>query len=191
MNRVVTVKPTDPSIPIMVARDHLRLDDDSSDAIVSGAIQGAASFIQNRTQRTLITTIYELSLNDWLPQIFLKLPPLVTVDSVKYDDVDGNEQTLSASLYEVGTEIEIPFIKIKPNQSFPSLDESVTLNRVRVTYTAGYGGPEDIPEDIHNALLLIIGDLYENREAVSQGSVYQANPTVSNLIQPYRVDLGV
>lgn len=40
------------------------------------------------------------------------------------------------------------------------------------------------------AALLIVGDLYENREAQSDKD-YKINPTVENLLFPYRIDMGI
>ena len=34
--------------------------------------------------------------------------------------------------------------------------------------------------------LLMLGDLYANREAVTEGQTYSPNPTVKALLQPYR-----
>jgi hypothetical protein len=62
------------------------------------------------------------------------------------------------------------------------------LGAVNITYTAGYTA---VPEPIIQAMYLMIGDMYDNREAVSQGNEYRANPTACNLLYPYRIDLGV
>lgn len=44
----------------------------------------------------------------------------------------------------------------------------------------------EFPPAIHAAVLLIVGDLYENREAQSYGKELYPNRTVELLIQPYR-----
>lgn len=48
-----------------------------------------------------------------------------------------------------------------------------------------------VPGSVRAALLLIIGDLYENREAAYVGVSYAVNPTVERLLHFYRVGLGV
>lgn len=51
--------------------------------------------------------------------------------------------------------------------------------------------PTEVPAAIKAGALLIIGDLYENREAKIVGTTAIENSAVVNLLHPYRVDLGV
>lgn len=53
------------------------------------------------------------------------------------------------------------------------------------------GQTVDVPKSVIAAVLLTIGDLYENREGAILGTIYTANPTVRNLLNPYRVLMGV
>jgi uncharacterized phage protein (predicted DNA packaging) len=50
--------------------------------------------------------------------------------------------------------------------------------------------PVIIPNAIKAACLLIVGDLYENREGASE-KVVVANPAVDRLLYPYREEIGV
>lgn len=51
---------------------------------------------------------------------------------------------------------------------------------------------DDMPAPVHAAILLQVGDLYENREAGGQGTALQyfVNPTYERLLNPYR-ELGL
>lgn len=53
------------------------------------------------------------------------------------------------------------------------------------------GAPVAVPASIKAALLLIIGDLYENREAALVGVARTDNPTVERLLHFYRVGMGI
>lgn len=53
------------------------------------------------------------------------------------------------------------------------------------------GEPVPVPADVQAAILLIIGDLYENREGVVVGTIVATNPTVQNLLHFHRVGFGV
>ena len=53
------------------------------------------------------------------------------------------------------------------------------------------GAPVPVPASVRAALLLVIGDLYENREGAFVGVSRVDNPTVLRLLTPYRVGLGV
>lgn len=51
--------------------------------------------------------------------------------------------------------------------------------------------PEPVPFSIKAASLLIVGDLYEIREAQIVADSINPNQTVRDLLYPYRVNLGV
>lgn len=48
-----------------------------------------------------------------------------------------------------------------------------------------------VPKSIVIATYMIAADLHENREAAFVGISYAENPTVKNLLWPYRVELGM
>lgn len=48
-----------------------------------------------------------------------------------------------------------------------------------------------VPPSVRAAILLIVGDLYENREGAIVGVSRTDNPTVDRLLHFYRVGLGV
>lgn len=53
------------------------------------------------------------------------------------------------------------------------------------------GAEVPVPASIKAAALLIVADLYENREAQFIGSIRADNPAVERLLYPYRVGLGI
>ena len=59
-------------------------------------------------------------------------------------------------------------------------------------YIKNYLNREEIPikAAVKAAALLIVGDLYENRESQSEKEL-KANATVERLLFPYRVDMGI
>jgi hypothetical protein len=64
------------------------------------------------------------------------------------------------------------------------------LNRP-VPWTDESSSEDVFPASVQAGVLLIVGDLYENREGATNGSVITANPTVERLLHMYRVGLGV
>lgn len=48
----------------------------------------------------------------------------------------------------------------------------------------------EIPADIKDAILLIIADRYENREAAGAEQLYK-NPAAENILHFYRVNMGI
>lgn len=53
------------------------------------------------------------------------------------------------------------------------------------------GEPVPVPPDVQAAILLIIGDLYENREGQFVGIAVSENQTVQNLLHFHRIGLGI
>jgi hypothetical protein len=119
-------------------------------------------------------------------EIYLPLPPLVSVDSIQYIDVNGIKQTLDPSLYIVDDISEPARITPSYGATWPGTQN--VINAVIVTFTTGYGTPSDVPQAIKQWMLLAIGAMYENREAdvlVARGSV-ASMPFADGLLEPYR-----
>jgi len=70
-----------------------------------------------------------------------------------------------------------------PGASWPSADP--VRNAWRVDFTAGYGGPEAVPEALRAAILLLAADLDGDRSGKTLASLND-NPTVERLVAPYR-----
>lgn len=48
-----------------------------------------------------------------------------------------------------------------------------------------------VPEAVRQAIKMIVGDIYRNRESNIVGTIVAINPTVQLLLGPYRVCMGV
>lgn len=162
------------------------------EALIEASRQAAENFL-NRTiaERTRILELDNFVLRDsGLVSEIIPLPfgDVSSVDSISYIDSAGDPQTV--------TEFILSENRVSPafGETWP--DTQVQIGAVTITYTAGYTPTDSpvtdtTPKAIVQAMFLMIGDMYDNREAVAQGSVYQINPTVMNLLQPYRIDMGV
>jgi hypothetical protein len=51
--------------------------------------------------------------------------------------------------------------------------------------------PISTPAAIKAACLLIIGDMYENREGAIVGTIHKENPAVQRLLHFYRIGIGI
>lgn len=190
MSLIEVTAPTEEPITLTEAKAHLRVDGSDEDALITSLITAARQHIDGRDgwlNRALVTQIWDLKLDRFCNPIRVPLPPLVSVDSVKYLDLTGAEQTLSSSLYRVTGVGSALKAEIRPafDTSWPSVKSAV--ESVTVRFTAGYGAASAVPEPIKSAMYLLIGHWFEHREQVTLG----ANPTmlpfaVQNLLMPYR-----
>jgi uncharacterized phiE125 gp8 family phage protein len=183
--------PTVEPLTLADAKGHLRLDSDADDALVATLITAARQMCEQQTWRALVTQTWDLLLEDWpiVDYIAVPRPPLLTVTSVTYRDEDGNTTTLSASAYRVETAYEPGRIVLKPDVTWPSVTLDTGLP-ITVRYTCGYGATAgSVPEPLRQGMRLVLGHLYENREAVvvSGFQAVKVPLTVEWLWQPYEV----
>lgn len=178
--KLITPPAVEP-ISLAEARMHLKLTATGSpethpeDALVRSLITAVRLHLDGqagRLGRCLVPQTWEYQL-DTFPrnEIRLPLPPLIGVLSIKYDDPDAVEQTISASDYTVDGDDAMGPAWIIPLASVGWPTTLVSVNTVRIRFTAGYpgGSPEDgsgVPEPIRQAMLLMLGHLYEHRGAV-------------------------
>src|SRR5687768_3624212 len=92
------------ALPVTVAeaKQYARIDFDDDDAVIEGLIAAARDHLEQATGRTFVATTYKLTLDEFADnEILLPRSPILSVDSVLYDDRDGLQQTLSLDGYTI------------------------------------------------------------------------------------------
>lgn len=198
-----TAQPAAEPVTLAEALAHLREvgDGGANDAYITTLITVARQACEDRTERTLITTPWRLTLPDFAAfspsehrtgrrgGIVLAQPPVITVQSVQYIDTAGDLQTLDPADYVVHTHLEPAILAPAPGVTWPAVQPD-RLDAVRVAYTAGYGATAaSVPLPLRQWIMLAVGSLYNTRNADAE----QAQVThgfVDHLLSPYRM-LGV
>lgn len=189
----IITQPTYEPLTLAEVAEYLRLDDSPSDSdTVEALITASRQYLENYLSRYIATQTVELALTGFQDEIELTAP-VQSVTSIKYLDTNGTEQTLSSTQYLVDTYSEPCVIRPAYNVAYP--ETYAVANNVKIRYVTGYttgGSPDNypLPKPLKFAMLLIIGDLYANREGQGE-KAYQINPTVENLLQFYRLNIGV
>lgn len=171
------------------AKKHLNLQGviDDNDDMIQSIITAAREMAEGKLNRTLVQRQLEVASSSWA-SIPLRKPPFVQVDSVSYIDAEGFEQTLEPESISVSTRTEPARVSLSPafRQYAPQLAHQEEA--VIVRYTAGYA-PGEVPAPIIQWMLLAIGAIYENREAVTAGVQTYALPEdyMRWFLQPYMV----
>lgn len=174
------------------AKAHCRVDVDDDDALISSLIVAARQHVENVTGRQLITATWALTLDCWPCWIDVPRAPLLSTPAVAitYLDTAGATQTLATDQYRVhapsGPTAARGTIERAYGVSWPSLYG--VSNSVTVTFSAGYGAsPDTVPQAIRQAMLLLIGHWYINRENVITGMTATELPQAVNaLLAPYK-----
>lgn len=173
MNLTLITAPTSEPVSIVDVEGQVRLSLIDEEPTVETMISSAREVAEGITNRALITQVWELKL-DAFPvgrvPIYLPMPPLQSIQTIKYFDVNQVEQTLSASKYRVVAETS-------PNANkgyvLPVYGESwpIALNDlsvVTIRFTCGY---TTVPKAICQWILINVANAYENRETV--GTAYR------------------
>jgi hypothetical protein len=112
---------------------------------------------------------------------------LQSVESVKYIDTNGVQQTLDPSQYKVDT--VSPFGRVVPayGTSWPSARNEI--NAVEVAFTSGYGNADAVPMGVKKWMLIRLATMFENREelAILQRGKVEPLAYVDRLLDQYRV----
>jgi len=117
--------------------------------------------------------------------LLLAHPPLVSVESVTYVDVDGAVQTMAPADYVVRPAEEPGEIVLAYGESWPVTRD--VPDAVTVDFTCGYGDADAVPAPIKSAVLLIVGTLYANRETVAPTAMQEIPHNAEWLLGPFRV----
>ena len=178
--------------PVSVAdvKSHLRIDNTDDDTLLGTYIAVARRFCERYQNRAYITQTWKLVLDNW-PKghdvIELSYPPLQSVTNIVYYDTDETANTLSTSVYMVDTDSKPGRVTLKYNQTWPYTILR-PYNGIEITYVAGYGdAASDVPENVVHAMKLLIGHLYENREATGIRPLSEIPFAVKSLLDLERI----
>jgi uncharacterized phiE125 gp8 family phage protein len=135
------------------------------DTELTRLITAARKICEKHLGRSMITRTYDYYLDEW-PEECVELPmsPAISVSAIAYTDTAGTAATWTATEYQVSVTGFISRIKPAYGYFWPSATLR-EMDGIKITYTAGYGATAaSVPEEYRQAILLVLGDLYENRE---------------------------
>lgn len=191
MSLTIVTPPAEEPVTLTEAKNHLRVDLTDDDSLISALIVAAREHAEAITRRAFITQTLKLSLDAFPANngpIYVPMPPLQSVNSLKYFDTDGMEQTLTEGTdFLVDNESEPGRITPAPDTGWPATQNRP--NAVSVEFVAGFGDASKVPQGIKQAILLMVGHWYENREAVTmQGNNAGELPmAVDSLLMMHRI----
>mgnify|MGYP000229230516 CR=1 FL=1 len=183
-----TLKITDASVePVTLAEAklHLRVDVADDDALITALITAARQRAEFITQRTLITTTWELSQDAFGCSLRLQYPRVIAVSALTYLDSAGVLQTLAPSEYIVDAASEPGQVVPGYGKTWP--DTYAVPNAVKVRYTAGYGATAaSVPLAIRQWMLFAVGLMYAYPEGAMSNSL-QPLTYVDRMLDEYRI----
>jgi uncharacterized phiE125 gp8 family phage protein len=112
-----------------------RRTDTALDGEITLCIQAATRHIEHVTGRSIVNRTYEQVLDAFPNAIRLDYPPIASIESVKFRDLDGAWQTLDPADYEGNDPLW--HVVPAPGKAWPATQNRI--NSVKVRYVAGYG----------------------------------------------------
>lgn len=164
----IVTPPASETLTLSKANSYLKIDSDctSDDDFVTYLIQTAREFCEKIQNKSYLTQTLDLALDKWPYKDYIELPrpPIQSVTSIKYYDINDVEYTFSSDNYDFDDYSYVPKVVLKYNTYFPSTTLRPT-NSIIVRYVAGYTSSDNVPATVIQAMYLLIGYWYENREA--------------------------
>lgn len=197
MGLILQTAPATEPVSSAEAKAHCKIEVTEDDTLVASLITAARQHVESYTRLALVTQTWDLSLDFEWPietvrgvrqrRIVLPKQPVQSVTSITYYDVNGDSQTLAADQY-VLAKIDTGdwVIDQAYGVTWPTLRDR--LGAVVVRVVAGYGNASAVPQALKQAMLLLIGHWYEQRETVNVVNITSEIPfTTKALLAPYRV----
>jgi uncharacterized phiE125 gp8 family phage protein len=187
LTRLAAPSAADPVVTLSDMKRQLRVTHNDEDAFIETLVATAVALLEGRSgylSRALVSQQWRMSV-DCFPCRYLEmpLPPLISVESIKYLATDGVETTLATSEYVVDIALLQGRVRPAYGKTWPATlaDELA----VRVEFTAGYGAASAVPLEIKQAIKMLVTHWYMNRGDI--GTIPLGTATaVSSLIGSHR-----
>lgn len=196
--RVLVITPPGELVSLDDAKKHLRVDHEDDDAYITGLVAAAVAWLDGPAgwlgralgiqTLELVTDRFGDGCRTWID---IPYPPLIDIVSINYINSDGVETTLDPDAYEVA----LGQLRPKWGGTWPSTRYQSDAARIR--YRAGHSKlngdtppvlVDDLPSPVKVAILMLVGQWYQNREPVVLGATVEQLPfAVEALLSSFRV----
>jgi uncharacterized phiE125 gp8 family phage protein len=172
-------------LPIEDIKLQLRVETADEDVLIESFAVVAVEAIESETGH-LFTPRTAIEHFASFEAVRLRAFPIVSIESIDYFDRDGAAQTFDPALVRL-TASRRPARLVQLTTPWPCTGGIV--DSLSVTMNAGYAAAADVPHRLRQAALMMISDLYAQRESFASGVVSSVpmSLTVDRLLQPFRI----
>lgn len=169
MALTIVTEPASEPLELEDIEEHLRLSETSTgseDDLLLTFLTAARRYCELVQGHAYIEQTWNLILDEFPRRDYIMIPrpPLMSVAHVKSYDTNGSAATMTAGRYYVDADSQPGRVHLGYGEVWPS----TTLrpaNGVEVQFVAGYGSARSsVPNEIKQAIQLVIGHMYEHRE---------------------------
>jgi uncharacterized phiE125 gp8 family phage protein len=165
------------TVSLALAKAHCRVTSSAEDTLITQYLNASIAWVENYTRKKLtassaVTQTFAAWPGD--PYAFtLTWGPTIASPIITYTDENGDAQTISTGQL-VGDKLYPPL-----DTEWPTIEDNSVIS---IAYTAGYSA---VPADLDNAVLLLVGEYYDNRTAGMASSA--VSKAVESLCEPHRL----
>jgi uncharacterized phiE125 gp8 family phage protein len=188
--------PTTLAVSVPEAKRHLNIEVTESyyDSDIESYLYVAQEWVEEFTNLTLFTTSFSAVWSQFPEDAHgpLQIPksPVISIGTLTYRDTDGTLVNLN-KVTEVQTSLSSkPAVILPlPDETWPDTQYD-RVDAVTVTFDAGYGATSaTVPHRIKQAIKLLVGHWFRNREAVVTGTISkEIELAVESLLKQIRVN---
>lgn len=156
------------------AKAHLRVLHDDEDTLISALRDAAISHVERVSGVVLASADFRWTQRSFPARVDLPISPVTALGDVEYLDADGATQVyVDARLVDASV--------------YPAAGGywPIAYGSASITFTAGLASADSAPE-LLAAVKLMLGHLYNNREAVTAENMTELPLAVDALIQTHR-----
>ena len=177
---VTITAPSSNSLTTAQAKAHLRVDISDDDTYIDGLVSAADRLVESMSGVRLFTQTVELRLDGFPTENFIDLrtTPVASITSVKYDDTDDAEQTMTSTLYWSDL-VRVPG-RIVVKNNWPATKGNKP-GSVRIRMVAG-AAQAAIQTNLLEAVRLIIGEHYTHRTPIASSGLVEVPFGVAALL---------
>ena len=168
-------------LPLSIVKKHLRIESDFTDEddLILAYTEAAIAHCENFIGGHLYERSFIIEADEFDSPFQFDFFPVKNVKSVKYYNELNVLQTMAPTNYKL----------VAYNNKYAALrfvtDLPYTYTRFDAIVIEGTIGYTDIPLPIQQAVLLIVGGMYENREDETK-TTFQRISAANNLLMPYK-----
>lgn len=185
MSQILTTPPTVEPVSLTEAKAHLRVTHSDDDTYISTLINSARSTVEQFCGAALLQQSWSVFCDAWPTQGIFNLPlnPIMSITDLLIYGEDDVAATLDPAHYFLDSASKPCRLILRGGRSVPTPGRRA--NGIEIKLIAGFGaGASAVPNQIKQALLIIIADWYASRGDVDAGDLPLS---ARSLLAPYRV----
>jgi len=158
--------PAEEPVTLAEAKAWLKVDGADEDALIATLITAARLHLESVTGRALLTQSWRLVLDAWpaAGEVQLPVAPLSALTAIRAFDEDGDEHTIGLAQFLVEAGGAPARLVLPPTVAgMPVLRQRFGIE---IDYVAGFGEAADVPQELKQALLVLVAHWFEHRDAV-------------------------